>query len=335
VTRPVLVNARFETQAMSGVQRFAGEMCRALGEGCTAPAMLRPGRIGGHGWEQFVLPFPAAGGVLVNLGNTAPVLAGRQVVVIHDAGVFATPEAYSWAFRRWYAALHWLLARGRARIVTVSEFSRGEVARALGVSATGIAVLGEGAEHVLRQPAAAAVLERNGLTPGRFVLAVGNLAAHKNLLGLQATAAMLAARGMVLAITGGLDAGVFASAALPTPACRVGRVDDAELRALYEAAACYVFPSRYEGFGLPAVEAMGCGCPVVAARAGALPEVCGDAAVYADPADGVEFARAVASVLDDAGLAASLRRRGLARAAGMTWAAAASRLRAVIEDAAR
>jgi glycosyltransferase involved in cell wall biosynthesis len=336
--RAVLVNARFETQAMTGVQRFAGEICRELLEiwpaGWESPAMLRPGRLGGHGWEQGVLPFRVAGGVLVNLGNTAPVLAGRQVVVIHDAGVFATPEAYSWGFRSWYAALHRLLVWRGVRIVTVSAFSRDEVARVLGVPSPRIAVLGEGAEHMLRRPAADAVLKRNGLVPGRFVLAVGSLAAHKNLVGLQATAAMLAARGMELVITGGMNVSVFAAAALPSPARLVGRVDDAELRGLYEAAACFVFPSRYEGFGLPAVEAMACGCPVVAARAGALPEVCGDAAVYADPADGQDFARVVATVLDDAGWAGSLRSRGLARAAEMTWRRAALRLLDVIGEVA-
>ena len=118
---------------------------------------------------------------------------------------------------------------------------------------------------------------------------------------------------------------------LPVSLRCVGRQGDVALRALYEAAACFVFPSRDESFGLPAVEAMACGCPVVAARAGSLPEVCGDAALLVDPDDPRDIAAAVARVVDDAALSAGLRAAGRARAAGFTWAAAAGRLAALAE----
>jgi glycosyltransferase involved in cell wall biosynthesis len=98
------------------------------------------------------------------------------------------------------------------------------------------------------------------------------------------------------------------------------------LRALYENAACLLMPSRYEGFGLPAIEAMACGCPVIAAAAAALPEVCGGAALYCDPARPDGIAATVCAVLDDPGLAEAMRRRGLARAASFTWEAAARAL---------
>ncbi len=327
----VFVNARFTVQALTGVQRFAGEIARALGPEVVMLAPDRGGALAGHAWEQAVLPWRARGGVLVNLGNTAPLLAGRQVVVIHDAGVFATPEAYSPRFRAWYGFLQARLVRGRAVVVTVSDFSRAEIARVFGADPARIPVLGEGAEHLLAVPADPGVLSRHGLEAGRFVLAVGSLAAHKNLAALAATAAMLGARGMRLVVTGGFNADVFgAVSGAPAAALSVGRVDDAALRALYEAAACFVFPSRYEGFGLPAGEAMASGCPVVAARAGALPEVCGEAAVYCDPGSGADIARAVAAVLDDAGLAGELRARGVAQAARWTWPRAAGKLWDVI-----
>jgi glycosyltransferase involved in cell wall biosynthesis len=334
----VAINARFRGQAMTGVQRFAAEITDALAAQWPAerPALrlVAPRRsdgLAGHAWEQAVLPVAARGSLLVNLGNTAPALAGRQIVVIHDAGIDATPEAYSARFRTWYGVLLRWLARHAAGLATVSEFARAEIARAFGADPARVAVLGEGGEHILRVAADTTVLERNGLRRGGFVLAVGSLAAHKNLAALGATAAMLRARGMDLVVTGGFARAVFgAAAALPAEARYVGRVDDAALRALYEAAACFVFPSRYEGFGLPAMEAMACGCPVVAARAGALPETCGAAAAYCDPADPADIAGGVAAVLDRPGLAEGLRRAGAARAAELTWPRAAAELMRLI-----
>ena len=331
----VYLNGRFTAQAMTGVQRFASEIWAALPSvwppGWPAPVLLKPGRRGGgvagHLWEQAMLPGRSAGGVLVNLGNTGPLLAGRQLVVIHDAGVFATPEAYSAGFRLWYPRLQSLLIRGGARIATVSAFGRAELARQFRLPPDGIDVVSEGAEHILRAPADPGLLARHALVPGRFVLVVGSMAAHKNLRALGPAAAMLAARGMELVITGGFDAAVFqGGGALPRPARYIGRVGDDGLRALYENAACFLFPSRYEGFGLPAVEAMACGCPVVASHAEALRETCGDAALFCDPASPEAIAGTVAALLDDPAQAAWLRERGRRRAAGMTWPAAARRL---------
>ncbi len=333
----VCINARFQVQALTGVQRFATEITAALTaiwpEDREKLRLLKPsgGGVRGQLWEQIALPIAAGDGVLVNLGNTAPMLRGRQVVVIHDAGPAAQPEAYGWKFRQWYRLMQGALFAGRSRIVTVSAFARDELARLHGVAPASIAVLGEGAEHILRPAPVPGIIAAHGLEAGRFVLVVGSLAAHKNLPALGATARMLAARGIALVITGGLAANVFSGGApLPSPARYIGRVDDGELRALYAAAACFVFPSRYEGFGLPAVEAMACGCPVVASRAASLPEVCGDAAAFCDPADPGDIARVVALVLDSPGRAAELRERGRARVAETTWRRAAERLRDVI-----
>jgi glycosyltransferase involved in cell wall biosynthesis len=299
------INGRFLAQPLSGVQRFATEMTRALlqtrddvtvlvprgvsdlGDLVAHRAAIRKvGRHSGQLWEQVELPRHVSDGLLINLGNTGPMRVRRQVVVVHDCGVFRTPEAYSWKFRAWYQVMQrWLIHSG-AQIVTVSEFSRREIAECFGVSPEQIAVIPEGGDHMQRIVPEPEILERNGLEPGRFVLAVGNLSTHKNLVALGELAVALVARGMVLAVTGGLDVGIFQSSpgsTLPNPARYLGRVSDGALRSLYEAAACFVFPSRYEGFGLPALEAMACGCPVVASDIPALREVCADTAVYCDP----------------------------------------------------
>ncbi len=341
------INARFLTQKMSGVQRFSREVVTALAATGQPIRLLAPpgapaefaglpveriGRRTGQPWEQFDLPGALGGQHLLNLGNTAPLkLGGAQTVVIHDAGVFDTPESYSFAFRAWYRALHWTLPRRGARIVTVSEFSRTRLSLHLGLPAARIGVMAEGGEHALRDAAEPGVLARNGLEPGRFVLAVGTRAAHKNLDALRDAVALLANRGMKLAVAGAADAGVFRNAGDVDAAVALGRVSDGELRALYEAALCLIFPSRYEGFGLPPLEAMWCGCPVLAAAAGAVPEVCGDAALWFDPEGPNTPATALARLLDDPFLAEHLRFAGRARAATFSWPAAADRLLGLLE----
>ncbi len=359
---PVAINGRFLTQRVTGVQRFAAEVTGALdrmaAEGACPPARLlvpaggadadvsafphlaieRFGRLRGQAWEQAELPLRARGSVLVSLGNTAPLLAGRrQAVVVHDAGAFDTPESYSAAFRAWYRALHRALPRAGARLLTVSEFSRGRIAQRLRLDPGRIGVVPEGGEHILREPADAAVLARHGLQPGRFALVVGTRAAHKGLDALAEAAALLAARGMRMAVAGAADPNIFRGAGNPDGAAVavLGRVTDPELRALYEAALCLIFPSRYEGFGLPPLEAMSCGCPVLAAASGAVPEVCGDAALWFDAADSGPRrpAEALDRLLREQGLAEGLRRRGLERAARFSWRAAAERLLALLPAA--
>jgi len=338
------VNARFLTQKTTGVQRFAAEVTRALALAGADLRLLAPpgaparfddlpvetvGTRAGQGWEQRDLSRAAGRDLLLNLGNTAPLLrAGNQVVVIHDAGVFDTPESYSFAFRAWYRALHLALPRLGARIVTVSEFSRARLALRLRLDPARIAVMPEGGEHILRAPADADVLARNGLVPRGYALAVGTRAAHKNLGALRDAAALLASRGMVLAVVGAMQGSAFSGAADAEGAGvrLLGRVSDAELRALYENALGLVFPSRYEGFGIPPLEAMWCGCPVLAARAGAVPEVCADAALWFDAEGPATPAAALKRLLDEPGLADALRAAGHARARLYAWDAAAARL---------
>jgi glycosyltransferase involved in cell wall biosynthesis len=355
MTPSVFLNGRFLRQSMTGVQRFSSEIALAIdrlaavdqwpGTVVLAPRLADPvrggpavpyrhlrvrevGRMRGHLWEQVELPGAARGGILVNLGNTGPVLAGqRQVVVIHDASVFDTPESYSLRFRAWYKGLQRGLVQTGAHIVTVSEFSRQRIAARLRIDPARIAVIYEGADHILRVVPDPGTLERHGLRPREFALVVASRAAHKNFEALRETAAALERRGMVIAIAGGSNSDVFRS--IPGwdfAARRLGRVSDAELRALYENAACLLFPSRYEGFGLPPVEAMACGCPVLAARGGAVEEICADGALYFANNERRPVTDMVELLLDEDGFAAQLRERGRARAAALSWDASASAL---------
>lgn len=355
---PVYLNGRFLKQTLSGVQRFATEISAGLvrqgviseivvppsgrgggDEGTSRFGNIRIRKFGfgrGHLWEQTMLPWATSGGLLVNLGNTAPLLARQQIVVIHDCGWASVPEAYSERFRATYRVMQaGLVARG-VRVVTVSEFARGEIMHHLGARAEQVSVIPEGGDHVRAVPADATVLAENDLLPGRYVLVVGNLVAHKNLRVLAKLGEALAARGLVLAIVGARRDGIFQQQGgedMPRVARYLGRVSDGALRALYEHAACFVFPSRYEGFGLPAVEAMACACPVVASDIPVLREVCGEAALFADPFSQDAFVRQVMRVLDEDGLAGRLREAGAARLLRYNWAQASAAMAGIIAAA--
>lgn len=345
MTAQLFINGRFLSQDVTGVQRYARETIGALDallcDGLAAPhevrvsilaphdaadlprlqriTLRRVGRLRGHAWEQLELPLHARNGLLLNLCNTAPLARTRQIATLHDAAVHAVPHAYRFAFRAWYALLFGVAGRLSRRVVTVSEFSRDELARHVGLDRRDIAVVTEGKEHILAVPSDRGVIERHGLARRPFVLAVSSMSPHKNFAAVVRAVELLGDASFDVVVAGGAHPRIFAGAALPANVKHVGYVSDGELRALYEQAACFVYPSIYEGFGLPPLEAMACGCPVIVAQAASLPEVCGNAALYCDPHAATDIAAQIRRLVDDVALRDSLRRRGHLRAAQFTW----------------
>lgn len=353
---PILVNGRFLTQKITGVQRFSLEVVSSLDtilgsrNGREVELLVprswadratyqriktrRVGRASGQVWEQIELPWQARGHLLLNLGNTAPIIMGcHQLVVVHDAGVFDTPESYSRAFGRWYKLLQRRLVEGGAHIVTVSEFSRQRIAAHLPIDPSRITVVSEGSDHILRPQPDWRVLEKHGLGRGRFALVVGSLGAHKNLNLLQGAALMLNRRGLQLVVAGSFNpVNRPEDTKLNFPIRAIGRVSDAELRALYHSALCLLFPSRYEGFGLPPIEAMTCDCPVLASVSGSVQEVCGDAAMYFSANAPESPVAALTKLIEEPALRTSLCAAGRLRASGFTWDAVARKLLTVAES---
>jgi len=360
----VFINGRFFTQRQTGVQRMAQETVRAIDgllgtdagrglevtmlapNGATVPAFdhiaVRKGGLfkGGYGWEQLDLPRLALGGVLLNLCNLGPIAKHRQVVVVHDATPRVMPEAFSPAFRLTYRVLVPLLGVIAARLVTISEFSRREITQWYGIRGERLAICAEGGEHILRQPADRGVLQKNGLEGRPFFLAVGVGSRNKNTELVTAAFERAGLADVHLVMTGARERRVHQGAEDRTFASEVihyvGHVSDAELRALYEHALALIYPSRYEGFGLPPLEAMTCGCPVVISDQPALLEITGDSdAVLVTGMDDVDgLAQKMARLAQDADLRRRLSERGRAHAARFTWGSTAAVLLKLCREAA-
>jgi glycosyltransferase involved in cell wall biosynthesis len=356
--KAVDINGRFLAQLTpTGVQRYAAQLVQALDRQFTnEPELCRrfrlrllapptaqqqalqlehiptvtTGRLGGHAWEQLELPREARGRLLLNLCNTAP-LVSRTVVTIHDASVYAVPEAYSFAFRTWYRAMLPIVGKRSRRVVTVSEFSRGELSRWAGIPSEKVDVIHLGAEHILQTTAAPDILTRLGVQPGQYILTVGSRTPHKNLHAVTTAVSQLGSDCPPLIIAGGTNSRIFAPSGAGHPFCEAGYVTDGELRALYQHAMCFVYLSLYEGFGLPPLEAMACGCPTIVSNSASLPEVCGDAVLYCSPRDADDITAKLRVLIRDSGQRDELRRRGLNRARSFTWDLASRALLDLLE----
>jgi glycosyltransferase involved in cell wall biosynthesis len=232
------------------------------------------------------------------------------------------PHGFSRAYRWGHNAMVAWLGRSAESVMTVSEFSRAELSRRFGLGRTDVVVGREGGEHAVHAVDDAAVLRKHGLTAGAYVLGVGSVKPNKNYALLGRAMRLLPRFPWPVAIAGAKDIGIFADAsAVPEGFRFLGFVPDDELSALYRHAAWFVLPSLYEGFGLPAVEAMAHDCPVLAARAASLPEVCGDAALYFDPEDPASLAAALQTAASRPDLRATLAAAGRERLRLYNWPA--------------
>jgi glycosyltransferase involved in cell wall biosynthesis len=269
-----------------------------------------------------------------------------SVFTLHDAAYVHFPQYHLPRNRLFLRLMMPRFLKRTQAVITVSEFTRQDAVRLYSVPPDRLFVIPEGVDaafHPIAEPDTLAEVRRRYRLPERFILFVGTIEPRKNLITLiEAYAALrqradssLATPGLVIAGgKGWLYADFFdrlRALGLQEAVTLTGYVPDADLPALINCASVFAFPSLFEGFGLPVLEAMACGVPVVCSTAASLPEVVGEAGLLVPPEDVAGWVEALRRVLDDPALAARLRAQGLARAATFTWEAAARQTMQVYE----
>jgi len=321
----VTVNGRYSKQRMTGVQRYAAEIVSRLS---TRVSVVSPhnvvGGVRGHIWEQIFLPGHVQGSLLWSPCNTGPIGYRRQVVTVHDCAFHDCPEAFSKPFRLWYEWLLPRLAHRVAKVITVSEFSRDRIVDLLGIPPEHVPVVPNAVSSNFCRTdknTIVAMRDRLGL-PNQYVLSLGSIEPRKNLNRLLQAWQLVHERlsGYFLVVAGGRS-DVFREAfsSVPPNVLFTGYVDDRDLPALYSGASCFVYPSIYEGFGLPVLEAMACGTPVVCSNNTSLPEVYGDAALAIDPLDIEAIGLSIAEVVRDGDLRGAMSAKAIVQASRFSW----------------
>lgn len=352
----VLINARFLNQSVTGVQRYARGIVNVLGNfkgnryhfslyAHRGPLFDPPKELDvlqdhsllkGHLWEQIRLPYHARklrADILWSPCNIGPVFAKNHLVTIHDASVFAGPEWFSRRFRMLYQFSLPLLGRSAERVITDTHFSKMELVKYGITEEERIRIVAGGVDSNF--------FLANTLRKTKFefpyVFAIGAGDPRKNislLLKAWGRISMEIKKGIKLVISGkgGKSFSGRTVGSIPEDVKFIGYVQDEELPGLYAGAIAFFYPSFYEGFGLPPLEAMASGTPVLVSRIGALLETCGDAALYCDASSEKDISEKITQMLTNERMRKELTQKGRERVMQFHWETAASELLKIFDE---
>ncbi len=338
----LVINGRFRSQKMTGIQRVGQAITARL---CTPHVVIEPrshgGGTPGHAWEQLILPLRARGRLIWSPCTSGPVMAESHVVTIHDMAAIDHPEWFSPKFVRLYGSMWPALAKRARQIVTVSYFSKGRISEVLDIPRSKIKVVWNGVGESFK-PASRAAIESAtaslGMSNRPYFVSLSTIEPRKNLklvLRAWAKAKPNLPRDMVLLVIGGKGSkAIFGSSCMDDCTASEGvifsgYVAEEMLPPLLSGAQGVVYPSIYEGFGLPVLEAMACGVPAVTTRLTSLPEVGGDVALYVDAEDPQSLANTLVNLANSVDLCQESSVRGLERAKLFTWDRAAASMDAI------
>ncbi|MGB9677868.1 MAG: glycosyltransferase family 4 protein, partial [Candidatus Ratteibacteria bacterium] len=336
------IAARFLTQPITGVQRYGIELSKAIKKLNTeyneynitfvAPKNVihneiakflnvkKIGSLKGQLWDQIsLLNFLKSKGnpLIINFSNTLPVFYENKIVTIHDIIHLKYPVSYS--YKKYYEVVFPLILKHSKHIITVSEFSKKEISSYFGIDESKISIVYNGVDEKFKPKK----LENQE----RYILGVSSIAYHKNFVSLVEAFWKLKTKDIKLYIVGGLNEKIFGKDSKRILSYIennnnikfLGRVDDDKLVKLYSNATCFVYPSLYEGFGIPPLEAQACGCPLILSDIPVFREVYKDSVVYFNPLDIDDVANKVEEVLNDENLRTSLMQKGFENSQKYTW----------------
>ena len=314
----VVINGRFLARRVTGVERYGREILRYIGSNSRVESARRQGW-SGHAWEQFILPIKLNGNsILWSPANTGPLVIGDQVLTIHDLSPLEHPEWFRGSFAAWYRLFLPILAKRVRKVFAPSEYVKQKVIRHFGIE--NVTVTPNGVDPSVFHPDAK---QKEFDLPKCYILFVGSLEPRKNLDHLLRVWNEIKndfkETGLIIV---GVSGYVFRSLNLPHEVERVrflGYVEDETLAGLYANATLFVLPSQDEGFGLPTLEAMASGTPVIVSDGGALPEIVDEAGLIFCLSNPVGLKNALKECLSNAKLRLELKEKGLVRAQQFSW----------------
>jgi glycosyltransferase involved in cell wall biosynthesis len=315
----LVVNARFLTQPVTGVQRYAIELSIRLKQLDNTIIFVCPqnvihydifekldakitGTKTGHLWEQIDLLCylkKQNNPLLINLCNTAPIVYKNKIITIHDIAFNVYPQTYIKTFLYLYKALIPVIIKTSKHIITVSNFSKQELIRFYHIKKEKISTVYNAASELFKYEPDLNLQNKN------YFLAVSSLNYRKNLLALlKAFDSISEDKKISLYLIGDLRAKSFIQVDLrkyfSNPHIKIlGRVSDSELIKYYSNAIGFLYPSLYEGFGIPPLEAQFCGCPVLVSDTSSLPEIFEDSALYCNPFSNDSIKESILKLLDE------------------------------------
>lgn len=327
----IQVNTRFLSHDLTGVQRYTTEILDRLDISvtCFSPQWWPAKGVLGHFWEQFALPFLVDEGLFWNPTCPGPVASPNQVITVHDLTAVDHPEWFDWKYALWHRMLTPLVLRRCRHIISVSDYTKQRIQQRYGICGEKITVIHNGVDRRFApadEGAVNRIRHKLDIPAGPYILSLSAIEPRKNLrrfLRAWEHAQNAVDQSVTLVLAGGQGRStIFRNFSVDNPPSNVhftGYVDDDLLPALYTGAEAFIYPSLYEGFGFPVLEAMACGTAVLTSDVTSLPEVAGEAAILVDPRSEHDIKYGITKLLRDDALRSRLQKKGKERASSFTW----------------
>ncbi len=317
MTRDIVINGRFLSRPITGVERCGREIIRLFRDSYRIEKTRLNG-LAGHAWEQLILPTRMKSeSILWSPANTSPLWIRNQAVTVHDLSPLEHPEWFKAGFASWYRLFLPILVKRVRVIFTPSNYVKQKLTKQFGIR--NVLVTPNGVDTSRFHPSAKQITYE---LPNKFILFVGTLQPRKNLQTLlEAWHKIKSDFPDLWLVIAGDNGKVFATthSSKAERAISLGYVNENDLAGIYAKATLFVLPSFDEGFGLPALEAMACGTPVIISDGGALPETVGDAAMIFRINEKNDLVKVLKEFLENNELRLSLVSKGLERVELFTW----------------